>query len=481
VHRTPTAAQLIEEFHHAMAGVEVASKVPAESFVATVTDSSVAMREQAPNYDELVLRLPKGSGKKLRRAADKARKQFQKVAYHAGVEARNAAKQARREARKAVRFARKHGYWDTRAAMNGHAGHNGQQPYGSATHAFDPAAEAHGTGLHRVLWWIVGGFCLLLFLLKGPSALAGIMKLGILGALGYGAYRLVRHLSGPEIGSSMGASPIVETRPPVAAPARPVVVPVSAPVATPVRVRHTYRAMHLRVFNPATPRRVAQRARMTDLTGSMTLAAFLTALVTAGALLLGGPTFRSNALAGLFGLTTLLGSWALIALAKLFEGRKLDTGAMRLMQLAAGVAVGMSAFWIDSALLTELPTDHSMVEAIFSDVGPYHLVSTRHTLYEPASAPYQPSLAGYMVFFGALFGVRRWWWMSDSFRKRRFRVMSVVWTAGLALALTFIWAFPKEWAMMWAVAISCVVQLASGWTRPEDRLPLVEEETSHAA
>lgn len=80
-----------------------------------------------------------------------------------------------------------------------------------------------------------------------------------------------------------------------------------------------------------------------------------------------------------------------------------------------------------------------------------------------------PSLVGYLVFFAALFGLRRWWWHTDTFRPKRFRIRTVLLTVLIAWLVSSVWAFPPLWAMTWAAVISSSVQLASAWTPSEQR------------
>jgi len=75
-----------------------------------------------------------------------------------------------------------------------------------------------------------------------------------------------------------------------------------------------------------------------------------------------------------------------------------------------------------------------------------------------------------MMFFGLLFLVRRWWWQADSFRKSRFRISSSLVTLFLGVVLSAVMPFPEQLGAIWALAISAVVQLSSGWTPQEDRL-----------
>ena len=74
------------------------------------------------------------------------------------------------------------------------------------------------------------------------------------------------------------------------------------------------------------------------------------------------------------------------------------------------------------------------------------------------------------MFFGLLFGLRRWWWQTDSYRPKRFRIMSVALTMLVAAGLMFVFEFAFGWGVVWAAVISSVVQLSASWTPPAQRI-----------
>ena len=94
-----------------------------------------------------------------------------------------------------------------------------------------------------------------------------------------------------------------------------------------------------------------------------------------------------------------------------------------------------------------------------------------------------PTVACFMIFFGSLFVLRRWWWQIDSFRRSRFRVSSSLLTLLVGVVIAGMlqdFAFPDALGATWALAISAVVQLSSGWTPVEDRVPQPENQRSPA-
>ena len=222
-------------------------------------------------------------------------------------------------------------------------------------------------------------------------------------------------------------------------------------------------------LTPATIRQLPMRQRLAEMTEAMAWAAPLTLLFTYLTHLL-TPLFATGggeidySRAGLFGLTALVASWGVLLLAKLTEGRRIDSGYRRLMFLALGALVGTAAYGLDQTLFVELNTG-GRPHSLFTHVGSVSLTDW----------DWQPTALGYIVFFAGLFGLRRWWWHADTFRARRFGIGTLLLTVLLALTLPALWAFPQEgWGVTWAAAISCIVQLSAPWMAPAERARLFE-------
>src|SRR5207248_6119670 len=115
-----------------------------------------------------------------------------------------------------------------------------------------------------------------------------------------------------------------------------------------------------------------------------------------------------------------------------------------------GAAVGVLACWLDETLLVDLVFRNEIRPSLVDRIG-------RHDLLTATG----PTLAGYVVFFAALFGVRRWWWQADAFRSRKVRVSSLLFTGVLAFCLPAVLAFPQTLGVAWAATISAVVQLSA--------------------
>lgn len=266
----------------------------------------------------------------------------------------------------------------------------------------------------------------------------------------------------PTAGQPGPASPVKAPPLPVAAP-RPIVLPSPPPPPRPA-VR--------KPEQPATPwtvRDISVTKRIIDLTGALTMAVVWGLLATGAVSVAANhiPIFkvehdvlRTTGGLGLFALTTIVGSWALLLSSKLFEGTGTESRERRLIQTALGAAVGALAFGLHQDLLTDLPL-RSTFPGIFDHVGNFEL-----TVKSPVT---QPSLAGFVVYFAALFGLRRWWLLADSYRSSRFRIASVLFTGFVAFVIPAAFVFQQNWGVLWGLAISSVVQLSAPWTAPRKR------------
>lgn len=226
-------------------------------------------------------------------------------------------------------------------------------------------------------------------------------------------------------------------------------------------------------LTPETRRSISMRRRLTELSGSMVVAAVCTAVITLGLAwftsLLSSPWdsqwSASPSAAGLFAIVTLLGSWGVLAFAKLSEGTDLPAMPRRLCLLGVGLLVGAVGWGVDQVLLVDLSW-YGPHDALYETFGPHTLIA--------GNSP-QPKLAGFAVFFAGLFALRQWWRHADSFREKRFRLSTLLVTGGAAFLLTLVFAFPQVWGLTWAAAICSVVQLSAVWMPHERRRQLVEE------
>jgi hypothetical protein len=426
--RTPTAAQLLTEFNNALQGFEVATEISEESFARV--NVSPALRGE--------------TARKHRKHARNLRRQARKAAEAAAKAARYEYKAARKRRR-----AQRHANRAVGLESNGHEEQHAQRGSGSAQHV------KHGGDSSLALAVKIAAVMLVLMALFAPGAAFVSLRLlfvgGLIVALGYGMIRLCRLLTVPLTGDGATIASGEHGTPMQVVSGRPFVV------------------RHARHLTPEALRSIPLRHRMADLTGTMTYSVLVTALVTVGLWTMVAGMFGGGGVGhfALFAITTLLGAWAVLVPSKLWEGTSVQSHVRRLTLIGAGALVGAAAFCLHQSLMVEVGFDfwaHNNVSALFTNAGSRSLLSSN----------FQPTLVGYMVFFGALFGVRRWWRHSDSFRKKRLRVGSLLLTGLAGFVLPLIFAFPQAWGLMWAVAISLVVQLSSAWATPEDRRRLTE-------
>jgi hypothetical protein len=293
----------------------------------------------------------------------------------------------------------------------------------------------------------------LLFTRSGRGMMPSLWEGAILAALAYGVYSFVKWMTPmpvptpaptrtpPNHGTNAASMQVVERN--VAAPA----------VATAGLPRK------LAPPNPDTPRAIAARERASQLSGSLTIAAIASAVITGALAALGFVKDLPSAL--LFAGTSIVGSWGLLGASKLIEGTSMDKSLRRLWLGAIGLPVGAAAYGLDQFLLVDYtqPGMDRRYYGLVTDVGDLRF----------ASSTGEPTLAAYLAFFGLLFLLRKWWWQSDAYRSKRLKVSSALFTALLGYVLTTIVYFPHAWGIVWAVVISCVVQLAAAWTPIEAR------------
>jgi serine/threonine protein kinase len=215
---------------------------------------------------------------------------------------------------------------------------------------------------------------------------------------------------------------------------------------------------YVRYVSPETTRHVGFLRRTAELTGSMSVAALCATAITYPFFL---ADYFTGPMAVFFGAVTTMTAWAAMLPAKLWEGRGGNGTARRLMTGLLGCAVGVGAFALDKTMMLGL------------DVHDYSRVSPQIT-----NASFIPgglngsetaSLIGYMIFFGVLLLVRRWWFHVDSYRPKRVRLLSIAWTSAAALLITTIPHFPHELAMLIAAAASATAQVSAVWVDPEQR------------
>lgn len=315
------------------------------------------------------------------------------------------------------------------------------------------ALAAFWNSIPAPLQWVIGGAAALLVLESGM-----IRAVAVGGLIGGGAYLSYQFVAG--YFSRSDKNEAVRDHSPRAYEAT-AVQPELARTVVPGAQRK--KQASLKTLTPATKRSIPIHLRLTDLTTSVTMALIATLLVTT-AIFYSTNLLTSVAHAVYFAVITIMASWAIIIPSKLREGHRGDCVLRRIGFAVIGLGIGFLAAELPQYLMIE-PGD------FLSEYGAKSSVRVGQLILADGSG--YPTTACFMLFFGGLFAVRRWWWQSDSYRKSRFRVTSALLTllAGAVIAAVMQeLAFPDAMGATWALAISSVVQLSSGWTPLDERL-----------
>ena len=214
--------------------------------------------------------------------------------------------------------------------------------------------------------------------------------------------------------------------------------------------------------------------RTTELLGSFLIAAIACIVLNLlGMALLGGSlTAGSLASASVeswaryvwLTLTSIAASWALLGLCKTWESSEGDALLRRLTTIAIGVGVGAIAFYSAGSFNLDL------VRIAAEDFS-----MTNTTEYVLKSLPVLPA---FLIFFGGLFGILRWWRQMDPVRRTRLSTLSVALCLVWATILSHLLNVPVTLCCIFAVVISVSIQLASPWLHPGNREDILENSVS---
>jgi hypothetical protein len=204
------------------------------------------------------------------------------------------------------------------------------------------------------------------------------------------------------------------------------------------------------------------RERSRDLTGSLLLTAVIAPLLTLVFVLLEGRTLDGSvsgwSLFMWLALSSVLGSWLMLLMGKVWEGDEGDHFRRRLVMLVAGLVFGGAVFALGDYLVVKMPDwDPWAARAI----APAPLLRILDSTAAPAV------LARYLLYFGGLFVILRWWSQADPLRRSRFSL----WATGLcvlwAWIMTMLCSVPQPWGVILAATISAATQLSAPWADPK--------------
>ncbi|MEY3458254.1 MAG: Serine/threonine-protein kinase PrkC [Planctomycetota bacterium] len=183
--------------------------------------------------------------------------------------------------------------------------------------------------------------------------------------------------------------------------------------------------------------------------------AFPSALVVTATLYFLTDLVPTLAEAVLFFVATLLSVWVLLVPAKLWQGTIGDQLFRRTVQGVAGVAVGLTIWWLRQFLLLSNSAVFMTDQTGFA--------APRLNEYVPLLSGRFPTCAGFITFFFVLFAVRQWWLQGDRLRLKRLRVTSALMSAVSGTVAGVFVPFPLYLAITLALSISLVLQLSASW------------------
>ncbi len=209
--------------------------------------------------------------------------------------------------------------------------------------------------------------------------------------------------------------------------------------------------------------------RIAELSGSMLVAAMVASGLMLLALMFEGQTLDGSvsgwATFAWLTMTSVIGAWMILALGKQWESTDNDQAARRITMLLAGLALGLVAFATANWLMVQ-PVNHDEWTArVFSDpqlTGWW------------ISADGQPLVAAYMVYFGGLFLLLRWWRQTDPLRKTRLSWATAAMCVFWAWILTMFLPFPQPWGYLLAATMSVAVQCSAPWINEKKTLLTAE-------
>ncbi len=229
------------------------------------------------------------------------------------------------------------------------------------------------------------------------------------------------------------------------APASPQTPPAAVPVLTALPV-------------------ISPRQQVAELCGSMALApvvgAFFSTLwmsvssITAkGSMPGNGAVTTVDTEIGFCFFLTVAICWAVLVPAKLWSGRKGDSGMRRGVMTIMGVLVGLVALWIGGRILSPVPGEASVAEV--------NLDPTKATLFQNNEDIFMA--ARYLTYFGLVFFAVRWWKMADRHRSQRFSFAPILVVGFWALVLLLVGLGPQPQGAVALVLAAAIVQLVSPW------------------
>jgi hypothetical protein len=208
---------------------------------------------------------------------------------------------------------------------------------------------------------------------------------------------------------------------------------------------------------------VSPRERFVQLVGSLLLSGVVCVVVALVMMILRGEKVDLSQYAWLAA-TSILGAWAVLVPAKIWESASGDAALRRFAMLVIGLGFGLFAFGIYNWLLIQLPYNPKMMGGFGRHFG--------QSFY---GADGGPTSIAFLAYFGFLFVLLRWWRLADPLRATRLSIWHTAVAVFWGTILSLFWPFPQPWGLMVAATVAVSVQLAAPWISSGERGELLRK------
>ncbi len=274
----------------------------------------------------------------------------------------------------------------------------------------------------------------------------------------YGLRSLVLSIDGASTSS---------VRPPSTSPPRHVTTTPTAQAAA-RKPRHGFRRKHWKTLAREQRQCQSLSERCTDLCGSWLVSAVACVVICFTSLLL----VRGDALESVFTwslyawftLTSIIGAWLILAIAKFWEVDEGEAVRRRFVMLIAGLITGTAAYVTSQFLGVQVTND------ILLPTVPAMTISTGFSSIDGTLG-----LPAFLLYFGGLFGLLKWWLQADPLRQGRVSIWSTLGCVFGAWVLHQFCQFPQPWGLLLAATISLAVQFAAPWMTIVERTKIRDE------
>jgi hypothetical protein len=215
-------------------------------------------------------------------------------------------------------------------------------------------------------------------------------------------------------------------------------------------------------------REKASGERFTELSGTLLLSSIVVGVLSLVMLIAAGqPIDGSIDMFARFtwlATVSMAGSWVVLMSCKFWEGEAGEPLSRRFVLLGVGLLWGFAGYFGGDFLSVTL--DPAAGDQLSSDPMLRNVYPS--SLFQESGGP---SLASYLVYFGGLLSIIRWWKQADPLRATRFSLFTTGSTAVGALFLPL----PLPWGLMIAITTSAAVQLSAPWISGPQRLELKQK------